>query len=397
MIETHNDEKAESAAVEENNHPTYEQLCAIYGVPGKRKFNKYEVIFSLTAFFAMLLMFFLTVFCYSRPVIIFGGNKIYGKTVNCFSFANTELNRISDFFKALDNADAENAIGIYGIIQDVFAFGMTVIILTIQTIFIIYGIVKLAKRQTDKVIKLLLRSVICNGHIYLITGYLCNTSGGVGESYFYVGNVAGIGMNVGTLFALCTAVLCLVFSTISKKKKIKEERLVKQVILNYLNFGFCVLSACVLTQIPLSRAFLYSANIGSVISAIIVNSFSFSSLLFTLLNSLIIYLPVTAFNICSSHILSIPDAILNPTNKAQETKVKAVKKRKNKKAVKPYVCTVLYFICILSVILLNIPQIGLGWSCNVLPYFAGLLILSLIWCTVYIVFTNIYLKQKNSA
>lgn len=366
---------------------TYEELCELYGKPGKKKADLCDTVCAITAFAAMLLMFLLTLFCYSRSVIILGGNRIYGDTVNCFTFAEQKYNRIVALFSDLDNSShPENAYKLFGGVQDIFALGITVVALFVQIIFIIVSIVKLVGRQTDSVLKLLLRAIICNGYIYLVFGYVCNTSGGEGDSYFYIGDAAGVGMTVGVFIAMGILTLCLVLPTVKNGSKIKENRLVKQVASNFVNLVFCAAILCVLSRIPLSRALTYALNsaLSSVIAAIVTNSFSFQSLMFSLLNLLVIVLPFTSFNLCAAYSVSELRMTLHPV-KEEELTAEYSPKKKKKKNKKPYRLAILFAICFISTMLLRVPQIGLGWSCNVLPYFISLLAVSVIWCTVYTV------------
>ena len=115
---------------------TYEELCAIYGKPGRKKQSTPDLVVSLIAFFAIILMFLLTVICYTRSVIILGGDKLYGKTVNCFSYLKNVYDRIAYAFKNLDS-EAVLALKFFSTVQDCFAFAITIIALLIQIIFII--------------------------------------------------------------------------------------------------------------------------------------------------------------------------------------------------------------------------------------------------------------------
>ena len=382
---------AENADGGEEKPVTYEELCALYGNPHGWKSDPKETLCAAAAFTAMILMFLLTVICYSRPVVILGENTIFGDTINCFAFAELKLNRIETFFENIGSSPSET-LNIYGAIQDVFAFLITIDALAAQVVMIIIALVKLTERQTVSVLKMLFRSVICNGHIYLVFNYICNVSGGEGNNFYYIGDATGIGMNVGTLVAAGILIACLVLINVKNGKTIKENNLVRKYVSDFVNFLFCAAVLCILTQIPLSRALTYSMNnlLGSTVGAILTNSFSFSSLTFTVLNLLIAFLPIAAFNSGTSFGLLKLKVMLQPENEFEAPLQNIPKKRRQKG--RPYRYLIIFAICFVAAALLHIPQIGLGWSCNVAPYFLSLLSVSVIWCAIHFALSR---KPKN--
>ncbi len=362
----------------------YAELCELYGDPrkkGRRKpadpADRSATVYGLTAFAAIAIIYITALLFYSRPVLQMGGETTYGKTVNIFYFIYLQFSQLSNAIKGLTDVSAENISGLFGIPQTIAAGAVSIIYFIAQTIILIIAIVFLAQGKNLKLPPLLISAIVANMWIYIAFGFVCNISGGEGSSYYYAGDLPAPIMTAGMAVAVAASIFCTVFRGVKMKQYYRENGLLKRAANLYITYatGFAIWA--ILAVLPMSRVFSYtlSGSVASALSAFISNSFSIAGLAFSLLNLLILVLTLSIFNSVNMSMSKsmkklFSDTLYEPANIS--TRKNGKKKKPKKEYSPPIMLLISSVLALAAIIILHIPEIGLGWSVNLFPYFIAL-------------------------
>ena len=102
---------------EQGEQITYEELCKMYGKPRSShnpysKIQPLESACGIVAMATLVLLVLLTYIFYSRPIIVMGGEKVFGKTVDIFTFIRERSQSISEQINGITNLETDDIIGI---------------------------------------------------------------------------------------------------------------------------------------------------------------------------------------------------------------------------------------------------------------------------------------------
>lgn len=378
-----------SDGTEKNTELTYEELCALYGDPHKHNFvsknrNKTEFLYGIIALSATALLYILTMFFYSRPVITMGGTAIHGKTVNIFTFISSVYNKMKETVSGLANAEAEDILGVFGIIQNAVAFAFSAFVFVIQSVILIKSVVCFFQQKNRLLPGLLLSAVKWNVCDYVIFNFLCNVSGGEDSTYYYIGDIPSVAMDAGMFLAAGAFVSCVVLQSINLRSSIKDNGLHSKVLQLYLNFaaGFSIWIIYALMPAFRICEYVITGSISSVFSAILTNSFSFISLIFSVSNLFILIISITVFEKINlnfkysvNNLFDERELKFSAGAPAKPSKKRKTKKRKSN----PIFLFIFSALCTAIIAILHIPEIGMGWSVNLLPYYIAMSAVTFVW------------------
>ena len=387
---------------------TFEELCDIYGSPDSRKranaapVNKLSLACGITAFAAIAVLYLVAAIFYTRPVVDFGGNKQYGQTQNIFSYMAVLIDRISEQIEGLANLSTEDMLGILSLAQDAIAFAFAIVYLIIQTIILIRAIIRFVNKKYALLPSSLVSSLACNMCVYVIYNFVCNVSGGEGISYYYAGDIPSLGMDIVMVAAVCALVACIALQSVNMRQNVKGNNL----FANALKMYICVAAGAavwlIFALMPMSRVFGYVMS-GSIVSAILsitTNSFSPLSLLFSFANTLILFSSLFIFIRIAIYIKTGVKNLFDLTAlqyaevslKSKPRKRKNVDKPKKRRLV-PITPFVLSALSLIAVCLMRIPELGLGWSVDLLPSFISLTVIFFVWGAAITAIGRIFRKR----
>lgn len=390
-----------SEETEKNSDLTYEELCELYGDPHKHRRpvsknkNKTEFLYGIIALSATALLYVLTITFYSHPVITMGGATIYGKTVNIFTFIGSAYNKINETASGLANAQAEDILGIFGIVQYAIAFAFSVLVLIIQTVILLKSVVYFFRQNNRLLPYQLLSAVKWNVCVYVVFNFLCNVSGGEGNTYYYIGDIPSVEMDTAMFVGAGSFIACIVLQRLNMRDFIKENALRSKAVKLYLTMAAGFSIWIIYALMPLSKVceYVVSGSVVSALVAILTNSFSVSSLIFSANNLLILIFSIIIFKKINSRLKRSAKAFFDETEfKYSEAELPKELQKRNKIKKRKGSPLPIFIICALSltaIALLHIPEIGMGWSVNILPYYIAMTAITLVWLAANAVLTRI--------
>lgn len=373
---------------QERRTETYAELCLKYGDPRKRRkhfsgngqFTRYSLACAIISTVAVALFGLLAFVSYARLVTVIGGNTYSENNYDVFTFIINGINEIKAWVIAISEESMEQILGTTTIVRTIINIIFAFIIIIICIVRIVKSGLFFYRRQPYKIPRELFSLIRWGVAVSVLQSFYCTVSGGEGKAFYSYGYSMGIGMIVGMVLGACSFIACGVLYALEHKDNFKSR--LRDVVKTCVNSALSAALCGVIAYMPMSSTVSYvlSSSLVTVFISIIQHSFSFSGLGFTIFNLLIFICGIWIYKNITNVLKKECDAFFAFAETPVPTVADDKKKRKKSRGrvIKTATLTsaVLGALGIVSVCLLKIPAIGLGWSVQLLPYFITITVLS---------------------
>lgn len=395
-------ERGPAGSSQEERKLTLEELRELYGNGGGRsktpgraeKYpSKYLFVCALLGLLGCIVLTVATFASFAHPLTVIGNKNFSEAELDIFSFIANRIQRLRDSVNGISDANAEAIIGAFGIVQAVLAVFAAAVVLIASITYTIMAAVRFSHRK-DTVCAALVGLMRWNFIAYFLYPFIVNTSGGQGDAYYSIGFAPGIGMNIGMalgLGILCAAAVCTGLAYCKEWETRKQMWGLVAIVAVVSTCGcglFCIL--------PLYSVVMYvfSSSLGTVFSAISSGAFSFSGFAFTVFNLLLLICALTEYQLLARGAEKNWRALVCRSSFRQMLAMPAKKKRRSNRAGPLLRLVILSVLCLICIIVLGVPSIGLGWSVQLMPQFIALTAISTAGFVAYLVWKSAF-REKN--
>jgi len=351
--------------------------------------TKVDLACDIVGLVVVYLLAVLSLLFFAVPTMEMGGQVYKGNVQSMWSFTyfndnslyvqiKSAIETISQTFSENSDAEFEGVSSIIKLVRLIF-LAVPAVCITLRTLInVISAPIYFAKKRSRDLFNILIKTVGLSLLAYVCFSFFGSVSGGTGDDEYYIGYTVGVGMSVGVLIAIAVLLMLAFVTFIVNRKK---DRIKSEEGMNWRSiFVVAVASSAIAVVVTFLRiysvfSYVLSSSLTSAATAIASGNFDFKSLVFPLLNLIILWSSCSVYRRTTEELrFSFMHVVIYSK---KQVELPQNYEKKQKKALRGLIFIgCLAVVCLIATIILNIPDLGYGWSVNVYEEYLAIFVIA---------------------